>query len=174
MMGRILRRGQRPAAPLSITEKGQALVEFALVSVLFFMLLFGIFDSVRLLQSWVTVQHAAREAARYAITGQVVCADYSSGNQRVACTVDKAKTATTGIPGGGSGSADVTVSYKYWDYPAFSGAGASGLGEPCDQVEIAVSYKHKFVSPVISAVVPGGVDIVGRQRMTNEPFGSCS
>ncbi|MGE0057984.1 MAG: TadE/TadG family type IV pilus assembly protein [Dehalococcoidia bacterium] len=174
MMSRILKRPQPRANRLSAIESGQALVEFALVSVLFFMLLFGIFDSIRLLQSWVTVQHAARESARYAITGQVACPEFSGGNQRVACTVDKAKSSTTGIPGGGSDSTSVSVTYKYWDYPAFSGSGATGLGEPCDQVEIAVSYRHHFATPIIAAIVPGGVDIVGRQRMTNEPFGSCS
>jgi Flp pilus assembly protein TadG len=156
-------------------ERGQALVEFSLVAILFFTLIFGIFDGVRLLQSWMTVQHAAREGARYAITGQVLCAGYESGNHREDCITKKSKTATTGIPGGGETGSSVSVSFKYWDYPAYAGTGtANSPGAPCDAVEVQVAYTHQMTTPIIKALIPGGVSLVGRQRMVNEPFGPCS
>jgi Flp pilus assembly protein TadG len=54
-------------------ERGQSLVEFGLVSLVFFMVVFGILDMARLFQSWNAVQHASRDAARYAITGKSTC-----------------------------------------------------------------------------------------------------
>jgi len=168
------KRGFTTALRKGRSERGQALVEFALISIVFFLLIFGIFDMTRLFQSWTTVQHSARESARYAITGQQVCADHPEGNHRGDCLVIRAKAATTGIPGGGRNSTDVTVEYRFWDYPLFAGSGATGAGLPCDQIEVAVSYRHRFATPLIAAILPDGVEITGRQRMTNEPFGTCS
>jgi hypothetical protein len=157
------------------SEHGQALVEFSLVLILFLTLIFGIFDSVRLLQSWMTVQHAAREGARYAITGQVLCAGYTSGDHRADCITQKSKVATTGIPGGGEDGSSVTVSFKYWDYPLYAGTGtANNPGTPCDAIEVQVAYTHQMTTPILKAILPGGVSLAGRQRMVNEPFGPCS
>ena len=46
-------------------ERGQSLVEFSLVSLFFFILVFGIIDFGFGLHSWITVTNAAREGARY-------------------------------------------------------------------------------------------------------------
>jgi len=48
---------------------GQALIEFALTALIFLTLLFGVIEIGRLLHSWVTLQHAADEAGRYATPG---------------------------------------------------------------------------------------------------------
>lgn len=49
---------------------GVATVEFALVATLVFTLLFGIIDFSYLLWGTLSMQHAVREGARYAVTGQ--------------------------------------------------------------------------------------------------------
>ncbi len=49
---------------------GQAIVEFALVLVALLAMIFLIIESGRILWAWNSVQHAAREGARYAVTGQ--------------------------------------------------------------------------------------------------------
>ena len=153
-------------------ERGQALVEFALVSIVFFLLVFGIFDFARLFQSWVTVQHAAREGARYAVTGQVVCDGYT--DDRDACIVQRAKIATTGLNGGGESGVGVTVSYQSWQYPNYTDPAASGdSGDQCDAIEVDVEYTHSFVLPVLRILAPSGLELHGRQRMVNEPFGPC-
>lgn len=154
-------------------ERGQALVEFAVVSVVFFMLVFGIFDMARLFQSWVTVEHASREGARYAITGQINCTEYPTGSHRDDCIVKKTKLATTGLNGGGVSGTDITVRFKYWDYPSYAGSGATGSGSQCDQIEVKTEYTHHFVTPFLEAIFPSGIPIYGTQRMTNEPFGPC-
>lgn len=52
------------------SEKGQALVEFALVAIALLLFMFIIIESGRIFWAWNTVQNAAREGARYAVTGR--------------------------------------------------------------------------------------------------------
>ena len=58
----------RIAAP---TERGQGLVEFALVFPVFILLLFGILDLGRAVYAYNTIGDAAREGARVAIVNQI-------------------------------------------------------------------------------------------------------
>jgi len=151
-------------------ESGQGVVEFALVAMVFFMLVFGIIDFSRFFHSWVTVQHAAREGARYGITGRVDC-DIAS-DDRDACIEYVAKEATTGLSGA---PGNVTVTYKSWDYPAYADPPTEGSsGDQCDALEVSVHYDFEFAAPIIGSIL-GGVElpINGRERMVNEPFGPC-
>lgn len=50
-------------------EKGQSLVEFALIIPLLVLLLLGIFDFGRIIHAYITIDHAGREAARAASVG---------------------------------------------------------------------------------------------------------
>ena len=52
-------------------QRGAVAVEFALVSSVFFLLLFGVVDFGYLMWVNLTMQHAVREGARYAITGRM-------------------------------------------------------------------------------------------------------
>lgn len=51
-------------------QKGQGLTEFALILPLLLLLLLGIIEASRIIWAYVTVQAAAREATRYAVTGK--------------------------------------------------------------------------------------------------------
>lgn len=51
-------------------RKGQALAEFAITLPILLILLFGIIEFGRIFQAWITLQNSARQAARYASTGQ--------------------------------------------------------------------------------------------------------
>ncbi|MBL8116564.1 MAG: pilus assembly protein [Anaerolineae bacterium] len=51
-------------------RKGQTLAEFAITLPTLLLLMFGIIEFGRIFQAWVTLQNAARAAARYASTGQ--------------------------------------------------------------------------------------------------------
>lgn len=51
-------------------ESGAATVEFALVAAIVFTLLFGIIDFSYIFWGTLSMQHAVREGARYAVTGQ--------------------------------------------------------------------------------------------------------
>ena len=63
---------------MNTRQTGSTTVEFALVMLMFLMVVFGIMDFSRLLYTWNTANEVAREGARYA----VVCADPGS-NTRV-------------------------------------------------------------------------------------------
>lgn len=65
-----LRRPPDTAPPRRRSRPGQTLVEFALTLPILLLLIFGIIEFGRIFQAWVTVQNAARTAARYGVTGQ--------------------------------------------------------------------------------------------------------
>ena len=62
MMNKFSRSTRRP-------NRGQALVEFALVLPVLLMLLMVLIEVARLFSAWLIVENSAREAARYAVTG---------------------------------------------------------------------------------------------------------
>jgi hypothetical protein len=51
-------------------RRGQGLVEFALILPILLLIILGIIEAAFLIQGYITVQHAAREAARFAVTYQ--------------------------------------------------------------------------------------------------------
>ncbi len=55
---------------IRVRDRGQALVEFALIVGVLLAFLFIVIESGRIFQAWLTVQNAARSGARYAVTGQ--------------------------------------------------------------------------------------------------------
>ena len=146
-----------------------AVVEFALVAMVFLLFVFGIIDFSRAYQSWVTVQHAAREGVRYGVTGRTDCDIYS--DNRAGCIDYVVKQATAGLSGA---PGNVTVSLKSWDYPAYTTEHDGSAGDQCDALEVSVHYDFSFAAPIISNVL-GKVHITipGRERMVNEPFGPC-
>ena len=64
---------------------GAATVEFALVAVTVFTLLFGIIDFSYLFWGTLSMQHAVREGARYAVTGQSNLFTNPTGNAKDRC-----------------------------------------------------------------------------------------
>ena len=61
-------------------QSGATTVEFALVMLMFLMVVFGILDFARMLYTWNTANETVREGARYA----VVCADPASSDRVLA------------------------------------------------------------------------------------------
>lgn len=108
------------------SEKGQSLVEFALVVPLLLLLLFGIMDFGRIFHAYLTLDHAGREAARSASVGKddatvksVAVSDASS----IGLTADKVSIS----PGS----------------PRSSGS----------NVTIKITYPINFLTPVIGQIV---------------------
>jgi Flp pilus assembly protein TadG len=95
-------------------ERGQSLVEFALILPLFLLLMFAIVDFGMGFYSWITVTNAAREGARIGAVG----ADSPTIQQRVKDTAGSLNnsnlTITVSNAKGNSGeTVGVTVNYKY-------------------------------------------------------------
>ncbi|NIV29495.1 MAG: hypothetical protein GWN58_08285, partial [Anaerolineae bacterium] len=53
-------------------RRGQGLVEFALILPVLLFILLGIIEAAFVIQGYLTVQHAAREAARFAVAYQPI------------------------------------------------------------------------------------------------------
>lgn len=75
-----------PCPPLSRRrlQRGLAVIEFALVAPLFFLLLLGVIEFARLLYVWDTVQEVTRQAARQAVVTDFTNADAMDAIRREA------------------------------------------------------------------------------------------
>jgi Flp pilus assembly protein TadG len=149
-------------------ERGQSIAEFALIAPVLFILVFGLIDTARAYQAWVNIQGAAREGARYGVTGRENCA---GGTQtRMACIEYVTREHSDHLT---NASTTLDVNVRSWEYPAYSGSASEGsAGEQCDSLEVEVEYEFEPATPIISALV-GGVTMSASERMVNEPFGVC-
>ena len=121
---------QDSAAPRSVStrarrsERGQGILEFALLSPIILLFIFVIVDFGIGINRRVIVTNAAREAARYGATGQSIAAI----KQRA---VDQSKGLFT--------TSDVDVTFYDTD-------GTPGLN-PGDSVAVHINYSYKFLEP---------------------------
>ncbi|MGG2025715.1 TadE/TadG family type IV pilus assembly protein [Gottfriedia sp. S16(2024)] len=107
------------------SEKGQSLVEFALVVPVLILLLFGILDFGRVYYTYLTLDHAGREAARTASIGKddaTIKGVAISDAAGIKLTSDK-----------------ITIS---------PGTRSSG-----DNVTVTITYPVDFLTPVIGQIV---------------------
>lgn len=159
-------RVRRPSVKRA--ERAQTLAEFAIVAPLLFLLIFGLVDMARLYQAYVTVQGAARDAARYGVTGQSDCAGASD---RYACIQEVAEKGTSALA---NNATAVSVTARSWRFPGYTTANATGdPGQQCDLLQVSVSYDFKPATPLLDTII-GSVRITGREKMVNEPFGPCA
>ncbi len=107
-------------------ERGQALVEFAMLLPLFLVVIFLSIDFGVGLTRWVILTNATREGARLGVTG-------ASSNE-VAI-----KTATT--TGGLVGTKDVTVNY-------IDANGNGDVGDEGDSIVVDVTYDYGLITPL--------------------------
>lgn len=137
-------------------SSGQSLVEFALVLPMLLLLFFGIFEFGRFYFTKLTLQHAVREATRFAVTGNVLI-DPQSGDP-----MDRSGSITEVIL---ENTKDLEV-----DLDGISISPADG-GGPGDIVRVAIDFRYDLSLPLISKFVPGGhVDLSFTTAMRNESF----
>jgi Flp pilus assembly protein TadG len=133
-------------------ERGQSLVEFALVIPVLLLLFMGILDFGRAIYAYNTLSNAAREGARVAIVDQTVAGGVPAGAQRAA----DQSTALGVDP-----STDVDVTYTT---PAGTACPAHSLG--CTAT-VDVRYQFRALTPIISSVV-GPIDLEASTAMVIE------
>ena len=125
------------------STQGTTVVEFALISILLFTLLFGILEGGRVFHSWLVITNEAREGARW---GAVRCVDadvpaecYASDDALRPAVVDY----VVGRNGGMLTSSNVTCTTLRPD-PA--------TGE--DTLTVTIQYTVEIITPLISALWP--------------------
>ncbi|MGJ7919801.1 TadE/TadG family type IV pilus assembly protein [Neobacillus sp. LXY-4] len=109
------------------SEKGQSLVEFALVLPLLLLLLFGIVDFGRVFHAYLTIDHAGREAARVASIGKPD-------------TIIKSTAVNYGV----------SINLKTDQVTVNPNETARSSG---DEVEIKIVYPINFLTPIIGDIV---------------------
>jgi Flp pilus assembly protein TadG len=120
------------------SEAGQALVEFALVAPLFFLLIFGVIQFGILFGGQIGLGNAAREVARYAST---VPANASSATVAAQATAAMQRS----IPGY-NGTGVTSVSYCYYPNPTTPVTYSQ-------KVTVSITYAHTLFIPLVGVVV---------------------
>jgi Flp pilus assembly protein TadG len=134
--------------------RAQALVEFALVAPMFFILLFALIDFGRYVYYVQILNNAAREGARYAIVHGAnglpssgppapgtTSSDPSGANVKVA-----ARNYLVGVIGQTSGALTINVC---WKPPNGTGDPCSGDNGRANPVEVTVDYQFRSVIPIV-------------------------
>ena len=136
----------------SARERGQALLEFALVVPIFLVLVFGIIDFGWALRSWITVTNAAREGARigavHAAAGTVGECSVASGDAPVGGMPTIAARACKTADTLDTNSTAVAIDGADLDGPA----GPVGAGLTGNSVTVTLTYRHDFLTPLGSLI----------------------
>ena len=141
---------------LGRSDSGQSLVEFSLVLPMILLVFFGIFEMGRFYHTRLTLQHAVREAARFAVTGETRI-DPATGEPMtrassiVQVILDNAR------------QLDVDVDAITLD-PADGGG-------PEELVRVSVELTYELTLPLVKGIVPDNtVHLSYMTAMRNEPF----
>lgn len=121
-------------------ERGQALVEFALVSIIFFILVFGIIDFGMGIHSWLKVTSAAREGAR-------VGAVHATQPEIIARVQDAADNLD---------QTDLTVTVT------------NAEGDPGEAVTVQVDYVYDLITPLAGILQIPSLNITSTVEMRLE------
>jgi Flp pilus assembly protein TadG len=150
-------------------ERGQTLAEFGMILPVLILLIFGLIDIARMMESWVSIQEAAREGARYGVTGRIDCTGPASPD-REKCIRQTVTNATASL----NNKASITTTFKSWDFPAYAEPpAANNAGLQCDALEVDVAYDYQPITPVFRFFF-NHVPMQASERMVNEPYGTCS
>jgi hypothetical protein len=131
-----------------VRRRGLSLVETALAIPLLLLLVFGTVDIGRVLFGHLTLQHAVREAGRFAVTGRTLAGihgDHPRLDSVLKILVEDAQPFPLT-------SADISVSSQ--------NGGAGSAGGPGDVVTIKVVYPIRFLTPMIGKYFRDGEFVV--------------
>ncbi len=166
--------------------RGQSLTEFALILPLLLLVLLGIVEFARILQAYITVQHAARTGARYAVTGQFILLDegpdgvpgtdddvWASRPSSIITTTHNAAIGLARVRPDADiparePRADLGYYYDVVLEPANGGV-PHGVGIT-DTITVTVHYNVPLLTPIIGNILGDVVHVAGRAVMQNESF----
>jgi TadE-like protein len=139
-------------------RKGQALAETALTFIFFMLLVFGVIDFARLFYVQMTMQHALREAARFAATGNHMTNSAGVTLSRTNSILQVAQQNAMGIPLN-------SIQFYSLNY------GSNSPGGPSDTETISINCYVQLLTPFLSLYFTNGVYHFSASVMyRNEPF----
>jgi len=142
------------------SEEGGTLVEFAFASLLFFLLVFAVFDYGHLFFVEMAVQNAIQEAARYGSTGNHLPDPNNPGNNlsRVNSIIDTLENDAMGVQ-----ISNIQVSS--------ASGGAGSAGGPGDLLTVSATVNVALVTPIVARFFPNGqYTLTPSITVMNEPF----
>jgi Flp pilus assembly protein TadG len=163
-MHRVISRRSRAAETRS-SERGQGLVEFALLFPAMTLLFFGIIQMGFLFGGQIALINAVRDGTRYASTAAI-------GSNPTATVTNAVARAVPGYAGG------ATVSYSYCYY---QDAAISGVPTYSARIHVSVSYGHPLFVPMVGKIIDGfdgvsdnrfGVTVAEDMRVESQPYKS--
>lgn len=126
-------------------SRGLTTVEFAITASLFFLLMFMVVDFSLASFAKLTMQHAVREGARYAITGQVDLDPQADSNRKRA-VIQKIRDHSMGFFDMVTAESDIEVT-------DIEGTSVSGFGAPGESIVITLNCQWPIFSPFTQAIV---------------------
>ena len=133
--------------------RAQAMVEFALVAPLFFLLLFGIIEAGRFIFYYQTLNHATREGARYAIVNGANTLGCPSGPAATGSTpcdvagnnvVSRVRQSAFGLP-----ATAISVDRCWWYDICDFGTHGDGDNARGATVSVTASYTYSSLIPLV-------------------------
>lgn len=144
-------------------QRGASIVEFAIILPAFLLIMLGIIEMSMMYFADLTMQHAVREGARYAVTGQSNLDPNASNQQRYQAVLQKIKDSSMGMYSKVSPVISVNGS---------SATSAGMFGDAGDIVVISIDCTWQFSTPIISALFKDGkARFVVAATMRNESYG---
>jgi len=146
-----------------MNEKGQALVEFALVLPVFLVLAAGVIDFGRAITYWLDLNNSAQVAARYAVvnrypgcfSGPSQCSSPNTFKEWVLRDLNSGA-----LKAGGGRPATVLVCYEDVD--------GSGAPNPGDGIRVTLTSPYNFIPYLSDATGLGAVSLRGRATLRLE------
>ena len=128
---------------------GAAIIEFALIGSIFFVMMFAIIDLGLLYWVNLTMQHAVREGARYAITGQ---SNLDTSGRRYMAVIQQIRNQSMGLYD--MVKPTIVVNGVAYGTPGEYSAGM--FGNPGEMVVLQLNCAWPLLTPVFAPLFAGG------------------
>jgi hypothetical protein len=157
---------------------GQTVVEFALAVTVMLLIMMGIFEFGRLLQTWLTVQNSAQAGTRFAVTGQCwvnpTDPNWNLDAARLQCIKNEATRVASSLrvdaEAGPLDPGYFKVSIHASDPPGPNpDPDLEYPGGPNARVAVDVTYNHEVITPVLREIVPW-LTLRAHSEMINERY----
>jgi Flp pilus assembly protein TadG len=158
-------------------QNAQAMVEFALLAPMFFLLLFGLVDFGRAIYFYNSIAHGAREAARYAIALDNGGATDVAIRQQArfdlfsvpvdastSCSPDLCAVPAPAVPN----QAYVQVSPSYDARQTLDGSAVNPGITTHYPLTVTVTFYFRPITPIISQLVGNSLTLIGQSTMVTE------
>lgn len=156
---------------MRINQKGQTLVEFALVLPVLFLLIFGIVDLGVMFYVNLTMQYAVYQGTRYAVTGRS-----DLGTDRKSALITKIKNSSNGlydknmhVP---KDPEIFVITPSKVTFNNYTGTPITGNpGRPDDIIVVSLTYTWPLLTPMFKPFFLGGnYTFTVKSTMKNESF----